>query len=263
VKSERALSGRNPIGGHPSVGGRTGQETNLKVSPAGPATKSDDGPVINLGARLREVRLAAGLSLREVSRQLGISPSFVSQMENGKSQPSVATLYSFAQLLGVTIDDLFGQGWPLQPAALVVSIDPLHSAISRSDFSSPADAWSEHDAGHRLSIVRHADRSRLVMDTGVVWEQLAQNTDHNLDFIEINYPVGSSSTTDGRMLRHDGFEYGYLLSGQLEITFGFEKATLHEGESVGMNSAVPHLLTNTGRKTARGIWVVHHCAFAH
>jgi len=64
-------------------------------------------PVVNLGARLREVRMRSKVSLRSVARQLGVSPSFVSQLETGKSQPSVATLYSLAQLLGVSIDDLF------------------------------------------------------------------------------------------------------------------------------------------------------------
>ena len=43
----------------------------------------------------------------ELARQLSVSPSFLSQMENGKSQPSVATLYSIAQVLGVSIDELF------------------------------------------------------------------------------------------------------------------------------------------------------------
>ena len=41
-------------------------------------------PVAYLGPRLKEIRLKTGLSLREVARQLEVSPSFVSQIENGK-----------------------------------------------------------------------------------------------------------------------------------------------------------------------------------
>ena len=63
----------------------------------------------NLGSRLKNIRLKAGLTLRELARQADVSPSFVSQIENGKSQPSVATLYVFAQLLNVSIDELFDQ----------------------------------------------------------------------------------------------------------------------------------------------------------
>ncbi|WP_457208806.1 helix-turn-helix domain-containing protein, partial [Nocardioides sp. P5_C9_2] len=67
----------------------------------------ETGGVGQLGSKLRAARQQAGLSLRELARQLSVSPSFLSQMENGKSQPSVATLYSIAQVLEVSIDELF------------------------------------------------------------------------------------------------------------------------------------------------------------
>ncbi len=235
------------------------------------AARSTDGPsaaaVGNLGARLKDVRMGSGMSLREVARQLGVSPSFVSQMENGKSQPSVATLYSMAQLLGVSIDELFAQEaapvTPPPPVARAASDSapgPVQGAINRSDFSSPAEAWPSAATATRISVVRTDDRPRLVMDSGVIWEQLASNSDRNLDFMEIIYPPGASSTNDGRMLRHEGREYGYLLSGTLEITFGFDTYTLNPGESMSLDPAVPHLLTNPGTVPARGIWVVHHYA---
>ena len=46
----------------------------------------------------------------------------------------------------------------------------------------------------------------------------------HLDFTEITHPSGSSSTTDDRMLRHDGFEYGYLLEGELQVTLDDPRA---------------------------------------
>jgi DNA-binding XRE family transcriptional regulator/mannose-6-phosphate isomerase-like protein (cupin superfamily) len=216
------------------------------------------------------------MSLRELARQLGVSPSFVSQLENGKSQPSVATLYSLAQLLDVSIDQLFAppaadmpaQGnvarpvggkskeMGTQPRRRTESADAA-TPISRADLGSPADAWRDQ-ATQRLSVTAPGNRPRLVMDSGVIWEQLASNTDHNLDFMEIIYPAGSSSTNDERMLRHDGYEYGYLLEGELQVTFGFEVFTLRAGESLGLDSSVPHLFTNNGSVDARGIWFVHH-----
>ncbi len=54
-------------------------------------------------------------------------------------------------------------------------------------------------------------------------------------------------------------EYGYLLSGTLQITHGFETYLLQPGESMCLDPAIPHLLTNPGTVPARGIWVVHHC----
>ncbi len=230
----------------------------------------------NLGARLRDARLHAGLTLREVARQLGVSASFVSQLENGKSQPSVVTLYSLTQLLGVSIDRIFEQdGKPAHAQAEQgrprasrtvgssrrTNLDGLPAddqPISRSDLGSPADAWPHRHAAPRWALTKPGNRARLVMDSGVIWEQLAPNTGRYLDFLEIIYPPGSSSTNDEHMLRHSGFECGYLLEGELEVTSGFEVFTVRAGEAIGMDSSVPHLLRNRGSMPARGIWCVHH-----
>ncbi len=229
-------------------------------------------PVVNLGARLRDVRLRSGRSLREVARQLSVSPSFVSQLENGKSQPSVATLYALSQLLDVSIDELFavhviddvsGAAQPLR--AVPATKDLVHasppdgpSPVSRSDFSSPVDAFPRDGGQPRLSVSRPGERPRLEMDTGVVWERLAANTGADLDFLEIVYPPHSSSTNDGRMMQHAGSEFGYLLEGELEVTVGFDTFTLHAGEALGFESFQPHLFRNLGETPARGIWFVRH-----
>jgi transcriptional regulator with XRE-family HTH domain/mannose-6-phosphate isomerase-like protein (cupin superfamily) len=225
------------------------------------------------------------MTLRELARRLGVSPSFVSQLENGKSQPSVATLYSITQLLDVSIDHLFEDRGEPDPAPAggrparaeqtpvdhVVPPPEEHAeaaepcgadqvvSISRALLATPGDAFGERPAGRgHLSVTAPGNRMRLVMDCGVVWEQLARTVDSNVDFMEIHYPPGSSSTTDERMLRHDGYEYGYLLEGQLEVTVGFDRFTLRAGEAVGLDSAMPHLFRNLGSTPARGIWFVHH-----
>jgi DNA-binding XRE family transcriptional regulator/mannose-6-phosphate isomerase-like protein (cupin superfamily) len=209
----------------------------------------------------------------------GVSASFVSQLENGKSQPSVATLYSLSQLLNISIDRLFqsegvasspvvgvtaaAEGPTDVPAVEQITTSPRRRRlgevpISRAELGSSADAWPQERSLERLSVLRLGHRPRLVMDSGAVWEQLARNTGSSLDFIEIIYPPGSSSTNDDRMLRHDGYEHGYLMQGELEVTYGFEVFTLHTGESLGLESSVPHLLKNPGIIAARGIWCVHH-----
>jgi transcriptional regulator with XRE-family HTH domain/quercetin dioxygenase-like cupin family protein len=211
---------------------------------------------LNLGNRLRQARLEAQLSLREMARRLGVSPSFVSQLENGKSQPSVATLYSLAQLLDVSIDRLFEPGTPAPEVAA-----PVTGAATRdrAQPGPPADVETPRPGDRsRLSVTAPGGRTRLVMDSGVVWEQLARNTDENLDFIEVTYPAGSSSTTDDRMLRHDGHEYCYLLEGRLHVTLGFEEFILTAGEAMGLDSSIPHLFRNVGTTPARGIWFVQH-----
>jgi quercetin dioxygenase-like cupin family protein len=133
------------------------------------------------------------------------------------------------------------------------------SPVSRSALASPADAWPPSaGSSPRLSVTRPGERTRLVMDSGVIWEQLARNTGQDLDFMEIIYPPGSSSTNDDRMLRHEGYEFGYLLEGELEVTFGFDVFVLKPGQSLGLDSSMPHLFKNLGSVSARGIWCVHH-----
>jgi transcriptional regulator with XRE-family HTH domain len=220
--------------------------------------------VVPLGARLRDERQKAGMSLRELARRLGVSPSFVSQIENGKSSPSVATLYSIAQVLGTSIDSLFGHEATTEAttearaAPASAAGGPPVTTVSRSALGSPADGFPAGRKRSRLSVTRPGDRPRLVMDSDVVWEQLAGNTGRDLDFIEIIYPPHSSSTTDQRMLQHAGYEYGYVLAGELEVTVGFETVRLAAGDSIGFDSAVPHLIRNVTDAPARGIWVVRH-----
>ncbi len=230
--------------------------THLQTGSAEPVAE----PMVNLGARLRAVRLRSGHSLREIARRLGVSPSFVSQMENGKSQPSVATLYAVSQLLDVSIDELFAApgATPAPDRSRPEPVVDGTAPVNRSDFSSPVDAFPRDDSPPRVSVSRPGERPRLVMDTGVVWERLAGNTGTDLDFIEIVYPPHSSSTNDGRMMQHAGSEFGYLLEGELQVTVGFETFTLHAGEALGFESFQPHLFRNLGAVPARGIWYVRH-----
>ncbi|MFF5291020.1 helix-turn-helix domain-containing protein [Paractinoplanes globisporus] len=219
-------------------------------------------PLVTLGIRLKRVRERSGKSLREVARELGVSASFLSQMERGKSQPSVATLYSLSQLLGVSIDELFAEeddGDTAGERAAAAAPEPVATPpVNRSDLGSLADAWPHERKLPMLSVTRPGERHVLEMDSGVIWERLVDNTGTGLDFIEIIYPPHSSSTNDQRMLRHSGFEFGWLIEGELEVTVGFEVLTLRAGEAIGFDSAVPHLLANRTDATVRGIWCVRH-----
>src|SRR5947199_8829062 len=71
-----------------------------------------------IGGRLREEREKRGISLRELARRVGVSPSLVSQIELDRVNPSVSTLYSLVTELGMTMSDVFGD--TPQPAPRVV-----------------------------------------------------------------------------------------------------------------------------------------------
>lgn len=95
------------------------------------------------------------------------------------------------------------------------------------------------------------------MADGVIWERLAATPEHAVNFMKITYAPGATSTAGGAPVSHEGYEYGYVLKGTLEIVVGAETFTLHEGESMGFDSMIPHVLRNVGDGEFEGIWFVH------
>ncbi|CND52544.1 XRE family transcriptional regulator with cupin sensor [Mycobacterium tuberculosis] len=176
--------------------------------------------------RLRDARTAAGLSVRELSRRVGISPSLLSQIENGRSEPSVATLYGLVTELSISVDEILG--------------------TSTAANGKPPVA--------RSPVQRAGNRATLVMDSGVTWERLTPDSDPHVEALLVTYPAGSSSSGNGGLMRHNGREYGYLLEGELVAQIGFETFTLRPGDAVSFDSATPHLYRNESTAPARGIW---------
>ncbi len=212
------------------------------------------GSVDFIGPRLKEIRQKADLSLREVARQLDVSPSFVSQIENGKSQPSVATLYGFANLLGVPMDALFEPDWngisaysPPSAPDVVHTDDPGH----------PHAVWDESQA--RISAVSPGNRSLITTESGIQWERLAATSEKSVNFMEIVYEPGTESLDSGALATHHGYEYAYALEGEVEVVIGDLMLTLSKNHSIGFDSSIPHKFRNTGSVTFRGIWFVHWC----
>jgi transcriptional regulator with XRE-family HTH domain len=189
----------------------------------------------NIGARLREARLERGMSLRSVAQELGVSASLISQVETGKTQPSVSTLWALVTHLGVSIDDLLGTG------RLSVEADQAVAAIPQA-LSLPA-------------IQHAADNPVLEMENGVRWERLA-GSGGPADGLLVTYDPGASSSIEGKLMRHAGVEYAYLMEGELTLQLDFDTHVLRPGDSVHFDSVRPHLFSNHGTVPARGVWFV-------
>ncbi len=209
----------------------------------------------DLGAQLKAIRLKTGMSLRELARQIDVSPSFVSQIENGKSQPSVSTLYALAKLLNVSVDELFED----KKTVITAQARPVLAAVSvdRGELAHPSTAWQPSEYSNRISIVHPTHRPRIDMAAGVNWERLAATPERAVNFMKIVYAPGAASTGDGEMVHHEGYEYGYVVEGELEVTIGDEVFKLNAGESLGFDSSIPHIFRNTGKKDMHGVWFVH------
>jgi transcriptional regulator with XRE-family HTH domain len=231
----------NPVPAHSRRRSRSlrdaqpGRATNTDPSSANGADAASA-----LGPRLREIRLRHGVGLRELARRLDLSPSAISQFENGKMQPSVRTLYAFAAEFQVTVGEvLFDRAE--RPA---------------DDVSAEASDSPTGVAGPGLELQRAEASPVISLNSGVTWKRLMFWADEDVEFIEATYEPGGASSPDDELVRHNGHEFGHVLSGTLHVAVGFDEFVLGPGDSLTFPSSTPHRLSNDGEETVRAIWVV-------
>jgi transcriptional regulator with XRE-family HTH domain len=200
--------------------------------------------------RLRKAREDAHLSLRELARRVELSASALSQIETGKSLPSVKTLYAIVSELGISLDELFEESDSSGRPAPSTRPRAAGQGSGEPDDGSHVLAWA-------VPLVQRADsRASLELDSGVTWQRLTASHDPDVDFLFAIYEVGGSSSANDKLVRHSGREYGIVLTGELEVTVGFETYRLGPGDSVSFDSQEPHRLANRGEVPATAIWFV-------
>ena len=184
----------------------------------------------SFGEALRERRRGNGISVRALASQVGVSPSLVSQIENGKVNPSVDTLVALVTALGLSLDELF--------------------------LDVPAKAGEPLPQPGGTGVVREGERPRIELATGVKWDRLTPTHEHGVDFLYVIYEVGGASCAPGAYMRHHGREYGLVLSGRLGAAVGFESFELGPGDSIVFNADTPHRLWTIGEEPATATWTI-------
>ena len=200
-----------------------------------------------LGPRIRAERIRREVTIRALARVIGVSPSLISQIETGKSQPSVSTLYAMSSTLGLPLEELFN--------AADAADDDGTAAAAASDITGLRYLGTDRSKGIGPH-VSPDDRELLTLETGVTWQRLGQVPRHHVDFLLVTYQPGSASSSDGRLMRHSGTEYAYLISGELKLTLGFDEHVMVPGDSVCFESTKPHGYRNDGDIPAVGVWFV-------
>jgi transcriptional regulator with XRE-family HTH domain len=200
-----------------------------------------------LGGNLRRARLERGLSLRALARLLEVSPSLVSQIETGRIQPSVRTLYAIVSELGVSLDEVFQLEEPETERD-----PPPDNGVP------PTEAYEIRRAtedGGRF-VQRAGERSAIDLETGVRWERLTTHDVRGVEFLYVVYPPGSESAPADALVRHSGRELGFVRTGELTVTLGFEEYVLGPGDSVSFESTLPHRLHNASDEVVTAVWIV-------
>ena len=183
--------------------------------------QGDEEMDIDLGKKIRELRLKAGLTIKELAEKSEVSTGLISQIERNIVVPSVTVLYKVAKSLNVNIGYFFDEH-------LVVRTNP---------------------------VVRKNERKRLVID-GVngIYELLSPDLQRNIEFLYIVLKCDEASK-DG-LLAHEGEECGYVIKGQLLVKLGADEHYLGEGDAISFDSSIPHRYVNVGDKECISIWAM-------
>jgi transcriptional regulator with XRE-family HTH domain len=214
------------------------------ASVAEPATE-----LAQVGQRLRRLRVARGISLRELARTIKVSPSLISHIELGKGAPSVKTLYALIAAFGISMSEVFQDD----------SANGSRQISSNGSFvGAPGQALgvAEDKTSQSNKFVQRASTRRAIqLEHGFRWECLTPGSDPDVEFMETIIAVGGGRP-DSEMKSHNGTEYGIVLQGKLGIKIAFDTYILEPRDSIRFESNLPHCMWNAGNEPVRSIWFV-------
>ncbi|HEV7605652.1 MAG TPA: cupin domain-containing protein [Candidatus Limnocylindrales bacterium] len=165
---------------------------------------------LELGVRIRALRQARGLTLRDVSQQAGVTESFLSQVERDVTSPSIATLQRIAHALDLSIAQLFAE-------------EPETGRVVR----------------------REARRTVAFPGLKSVDEFLTSNMAGRLQVILSTIEPGGG--TGAEPYTHDSDEeVVVVLAGVLDLWIADERYVLREGDAITFPSRLPHWNMNHG-----------------
>ena len=171
---------------------------------------------INIGARVRQLRLRNGLTLNELSSRCELTKGFLSQVENNMTSPSIATLNDILEALGTT------------PAEFFKTPGTSGTVFGTEDFFE--DVKDEY-------VLRW-----IVPD--------AQKRQMEPLLIELN--EGGKSFV---MEPHEGEEFGYVLQGRIKIIFKNKAEVVERGETFYVDGNVEYHLLNIAKSKSKILWV--------
>ncbi len=173
---------------------------------------------MDIGHRIKELRMLNGLTQQELADRLELSKGFISQLERNLTSPSIGTLLDVIQILGTT------------PAEFFADDEPAQIVFKHEDY------FEKENPQHGSLI------EWLVPD--------AQKD--SMEPVRLTLKPGGSSEV---YLPHEGEEFGYILKGSVRIYYGTKTYNVKQGESFYLKSGKKHHIVNNGKGDAIFIWV--------
>lgn len=187
----------------------------MSVDDQTPDSLADD-----VGRHLRSARRRRGLTLAALAERAGMSESFLSQLERGRTGASLDSLQRLTQALEIRIADLF---------------EPHHSR----------SATVLHPADRPVMDVWHLGRKML----------LTPRFTEQLEVLVCRLEPGGA-TAEEPYVHGDSDELFLLLEGTVELELGDERHSMSPGDSVTYRSSTPHRVINRGDGPAEGLWAM-------
>ncbi len=189
----------------------------------GMADEIQDGlsaDLVKVGERLRRLRKERGWNLEDLAERTNLSRAYLSRLENGERQPSLAALFHVAQAYGVAFSSLF-------------------------------EPEPDLDSG----VIVRAAESPMQRGSGLHYASLSRgNWAFNLHPIRILLPA---ERKEGEVYQHEGEQWLYVVSGRLGLEIGDEHSVLEPGDAAHFSAESPHRLKALGGQDAEIILVAY------
>lgn len=172
---------------------------------------------MELGEKIKQLRLQCDLTQEELASRCELSKGYISQLENDLTSPSIATLKDILTALGSSLKEFF----------------------------------SEVDVDEKVVFTEQDFNEKVTENSVLNW--LVPNSQKNMmEPIHLVLSPGAKTEED---VPHEGEEFGYVLSGVVNLYLGKKKYVVKKGESFYFESDKSHYLENKGDSNAVLIWV--------
>lgn len=176
-----------------------------------------------MGKRIKKKRETLGLLIKELSEQIGVTSSLISQIEKGKAFPSIVTLQKVSKALGTTVGELIGENENLLQNPLLKSNERRFVRKNRN--------------GTSLHLLSYHDPFKQIEPYLI---QFKENSNSE-DIMTSNFP---------------GQEFCFVLKGCFDGNINEQRYSLNEGDSFYFNSNQPHLFKNISGEEAELLWII-------
>ena len=180
--------------------------------------------LIDLGMRLKELRIKRGLSQTELAKLIGVTPSTISQVESNLIYPSLPALFKIAEILSIDVSSFFHESNNVSNP--VVFTDSNTSELKFTDL--PADS---------------------------IEAKLLTPLDFNPKAEPYLIEIQPKKSLPSHFFIHKGEEVGYLLSGKLQLKMENAVYNVQAGNVVYLTSELPTQWVNPGSSPARLLWL--------